>query len=335
MQRSAAFFGHTGMKKTLSILLLMAVLGQACKKHHDQPTVPENVYVTGDDGHNPILWSNGKTQILATDGGYGSQVLLDGSDVYVGGISNPPKGINFAGPSGQFTIWKNGAASFIGTPSFIRDPIAIALSGSDVYYSCGQVYKNGSLEQLPGIGIRGYVSAAMAVGNDVYLAGDDSAGDGVYWKNGVLNVAAVNVNPSNLVDILSIYVSGNDVYIGGTDTLQRAAIWKNGIETPISNFGGQAIFNIRAIFVDATGAVYSTGNWVVGGTNAPAYWKDGVQVNLPLNGAAYGNATSISVSGDDVYVAGNTAQGAVLWKNGAATLLAAGGEANSVVMKPQ
>jgi hypothetical protein len=50
-------------------------------------------------------------------------------------------------------------------------------------------------------------------------------------------------------------------------------------------------------------------------------------VTLPLNGAAYGNASSIFVSGKDVYVAGTTAQGAVLWNNGVATLLAAGGNA--------
>jgi hypothetical protein len=272
---------------------------------------------------------------LATTGGFGSQVLLDGNDVYVGGISNPSTVLQYAGLVGQFTYWKNGVITTIGGQGLFRGPIAIAVSGSDVYYSTGQVYKNGSQIQLPGFGGRGYVSASMAVGGDVYLAGGDSVGDAVYWKNGVLNVVAANASPGLGVEALSMYVSGPDVYVGGTDSLQRAAIWKNGVETVVQNFGGQSAFNVRAIFVDATGAVYSTANWIVGGTNAPAYWKNGVQVDLPLDGATYGNATSIYVSGDDVYVAGTTSQGAVLWKNGAATLLAAGGEANSVVVKPQ
>lgn len=133
-----------------------------------------------------------------------------------------------------------------------------------------------------------------------------------------------------------MYVTPNgDVYVGGADAQQHGAIWKNGVETtPQSSGGALPLFNVRAIFVNGAD-VYSTSNLVLGlgGTNAPAYWKNGVEVDLPMNGAPYGNATSIFVSGNDVYISGTTSQGAVLWKNGVYTLLAAGGSANSVVVQ--
>ena len=324
------------MKKTLSILLLLALVSQGCSKHHDHPASgTATVYVTGDDGTNPILWTNGKAQTLATSGGFGAQVLLNGSDVYVAGISGEDSFNNrgVAGLFANYTYWKNNVGNTISTSQWVRDPVAFAINGSDIYYSGGQAYKNGTLVTLAGFGGRGYLSAATSAGGNVYLAGGDSVGNGVYWKNGVMQVVIPNLTPSTGgVGILSIFVAGNDVYIGGTDPQQQAGIWKNGVEKTIHSFGGQELFNVRAIFVSGDD-VYSTSNWVLNGANAPAYWKNGVQVNLPLNGATYGNANSIFVSGNDVYVAGTTSQGAVLWKNGVGTLLAAGGEANSVVVQ--
>ncbi|MEO6584030.1 MAG: hypothetical protein ABIO05_06880, partial [Ferruginibacter sp.] len=54
-------------------------------------------------------------------------------------------------------------------------------------------------------------------------------------------------------------------------------------------------------------------------------WKNGVNTHI-TNGSA--NASSVYVSGTDVYVAGNgftgTKYGAIVWKNGVGTLLTNG-----------
>lgn len=322
-----------GMKRASSILIcFLALLGQSCSKHHDNDPFPGSatVYVAGDDGVNPVLWIDGKAQTLATDGGFASQVLLAGSEVYVAGVSdqgtNPS--LTPAGPYGQYGYWKNGAETRVGTPKFLMSPIAIAVNGNDVYFSNGPLYKNGSSVSLAGLGEQGFVCSAMTVAGDVYLAGRDSTGNGVYWKNGVLHLVAATQPIGPAIQIYCMYVSNGDVYVGGSDLQDRGAIWINGLEHQMP----WPLWDVVCIFVDGSD-VYSISHVVVNNFNIPAYWKNGVQVNLPLNGAAYGNATSIFVSGGDVYVTGVTSHGAVLWKNGVEKVLSSRGEAFSVAVR--
>ncbi|HEV2478369.1 MAG TPA: hypothetical protein VGS79_01845 [Puia sp.] len=328
------------MKRPLSLLLLLALFSQGCSKHHSNPgsrSGPGNVYVTGRDSSNPILWTNGQPQELDTNGGFGTQVAVSGSDVYVGGVSDENPYAMWDGPEimGKFTYWKNGAETTIGGPGVVEGAFGIAVQGNNVYYLASALYENGAVVPLQGQGSKGFISAAQVVGNDVYIAGCDSAGDGVYWKNGVLHVFAATQSPGTFIVVSCLYVTPNgDVYAGGTDAQQGAAIWRNGVETKVLSSGGALpLTNVKAIFVSGTD-VYSISRVAVfGGSSLPAYWKNGVEVNLPPGNASYGNANSIFVAGNDVYVAGTTSQGAVLWKNGVATLLAAHGEANSVVVQ--
>ena len=333
----AGFLVISDMKRPLSLLLLLGLLGPACSKHHDNPgsaSGPGTVYVTGSDGVNPVLWINGQPQKLATNGGFGAQVVLNGTDVYVAGASGENNALQLtpAGIMGQFAYWKNGVETKLGTPGILESSIAITVNGNNVYYAGGRVYENGSPVTLQGMGSADFVSSAQTVGGDVYFAGNDSIGDGAYWKNGVLHVIAQTQSLGSGIQIFCMYVSNGDVYVGGTDLQRNAAIWKNGVETTVQSSSGDPLFDVRAIFVDGSD-VYSISNLLVGTTNAPAYWKNGVQVNLPLNGATYGNATSIFVSGSDVYVTGATSHGAILWKNGVETVLAASGQASSVVVQ--
>jgi hypothetical protein len=326
------------MKKLLSFSLLLAVFGSGCSKHHSQPgTGSGTVYVTGGDTLNPILWINAEPQKLDTNGGFGSQVLLAGNDVYVAGVSDEIPYAMLQGPElmGKYTYWKNGAETTIGSPGGMAWPITIAVEGNSVYYTGRVLYANGAVVPLPGTGSQGFIGPAVTVGSDVYVAGCDSIGDGVYWKNGILHVFAHTPTPGAAIPVSCLYVTpGGDVYVGGTDWQNRAAIWKNGIETTIASSGSAVpLNNIRSIFVNGTD-VYSTSMLsFTGGTYMPAYWKNGVEVELPGNGATYGIANSIFVSGSDVYVAGTTSLGGVLWKNGVATLLSPRGNANSVVVQ--
>jgi len=324
-----------GMGRVYFILFALVILGQGCSKHHDDNNltvsgVSGTVFVAGSDGTNPTLWVDGQARTLATDGGYADRVILDGNDVYVAGISNqgPYANITPAGPSGQYGYWKNGVLTAVGPSKLARWPAAIAVEGNDVYFSSGPLYKNGTLVSLPGLGQTGAVVWAMAVGGDVYLAGRDSIGDGVYWKNGDMHLVAATQSLGPGIQFYCMYVSNGDVYIGGSDVQDRGVIWKNGV----ANVMPSPLWDVIAVFVDGSD-VYSISHVLVNGNNIPAYWKNGVQVNLSFNGATYGNASSIFVSKGNVYVTGYTSRGAVLWKNGVETLLSSSGEAYSVVVR--
>ena len=325
------------MKKILSILLFVALLGQGCSKHHsDSGQGSATVYVTGSDSINPILWTNGQAEKLDTNGGSGAQVVVAGSDVYVGGVSDQNPYAMMQGPEnmGKYTYWKNGVEITIGGPETLEGPFGIAVQGSNVYYiTRGALYENGVVVPLQGLGSKGSIAAIRAVGSDVYLAGYDSIGDGVYWKNGVLHVFAPASSPNTFLTVYCLFVTPNgDVYIGGTDGQQHAAIWKNGLETTVEPSGSN-LSVVTAIFVSGTDVYSICYPWFTAITTEAFYYKNGVPVNLSFNGASYGYPNSIFVSGDDVYVAGTASQGAVLWKNGVGTLLAAHGEATSVVVQ--
>jgi hypothetical protein len=245
-----------------------------------------------------------------------------------------------AGPSGQYAYWKNGIQNYIGSPGFLNGIICISVAGNNLYYSTSyQIWGNGIITTLQGSG-SGYIRSIFTDGTDVYIAGSDSVGDAVYWKNGKLNVVAQGYYPTynsgSDPTVSCIYVSGNDIYIGGTSIDIRGVFWKNGVATYLqSKNTAWPLTNVNSIFV-AGNDVYATGDLVVpnnGGSNAPAYWKNGIEIDLPLNGAKYGNSTSIFVSGSDVYVSGYTSDGAVYWKNGVETILSSQGTANSIFVQ--
>jgi len=89
-----------------------------------------------------------------------------------------------------------------------------------------------------------------------------------------------------------------DVYVAGAFE-GKAVLWKNGDTQFLSDGSLNAVAS--SVFVSA-GCVYVAGSI---GSNA-ILWKDGVAQNLSV-----GAASSVFVSGDDVYVVGNK-----LWKNG-------------------
>ena len=152
---------------------------------------------------------------------------------------------------------------------------------------------------------------------DVYVAGAEYNGVtnvAKYWKNGIavnLTYASKNVEP------YSIYVSGNDVYVAGKVYPDNPAYpgesiaiyWKNGIAVNLTD--GVSASSITVAGND----VYVAGYGVIIYTNCPRctpsmsfmsvakYWKNGNPVNLS-DGSKDNIANSITVSGNDVYVAG-------------------------------
>lgn len=89
--------------------------------------------------------------------------------------------------------------------------------------------------------------------------------------------------------------------------------------------------------------VYVAGYEITAGVKTPVYWKNGVITRLSQAGES-GQASSIAVSGQDIYVTGSqensaTSTGpATVWKNGTPTNLAGAGDARAnrifVVSRP-
>lgn len=315
--------------------LLFVIFIASCTKtpqSTNQATGP-TVYVVGDNGTHPVLWKNGIADILASSDGSARQVLVSGNDVYVAGASGENDNLSPAGSVGQYVYWKNGVSNNIGAPEFLGSPSSVAVAGNNVYYSGTAFWENGAAVTLNGLG-SGFLSAVFAAGNDIYVVGSDSVGDAVYWENGVLHVVAQGDSPDTDPYLTCLYVSGNDVYLGGANVAGMAVYWKNGVvDTLRTAISGGYVAVTRSIFVSGND-VYAAGTvLIIGGVYAPAYWKNGVEYDLPLNGAVYGSANAIFVTGPDVYVAGGTSAGAVYWKNGVETTLSSTGSANSIYVQ--
>jgi hypothetical protein len=317
----------------LSFVFLM-VLYVSCTKSMSGTSNANGtgIYIVGSNGKNPVLWKNGAMRVLSATGGSASQVQVYNNTLYIGGISGQSTSglINPGGPGGENVYWINGVQNNI-SASLNPGQVSFAFSGNNFYYTNGfRLYENGSVISLPGKP-SGYLSSVFATGSDIYVAGSDSVGDAVYWKNQTMHIVEQGNYPTYSSgpgpSVSCLFVSGTDVYLGGIDAGDTAVYWKNGLATPVVGSTG-----IISLFVSG-GDLYFTGYLIHSGTPAPAYWKNGVEHDLPLNGAAYGNANSILVSGTDVYVTGQTSLGAVYWKNGVEIILSSAGTANGIYVQ--
>lgn len=233
-----------------------------------------------------------------------------GYDVYMAGMSNS-----------KAVYWKNGVEVDLAPQGVAQ---SIVVSGSDVYVG-GYVivsglaqaayWKNGQQVILGHSGISHVFNIGLN-GSDVYCVGDilgpsgtitDSA---VYWKNGV----PFRLSPESNGKALSILFAGTETYISGqvwSTATDSGVVWKNG------NKNWYVIGSVNALALSQADTFF-VGN--VGQT--PAYWTQSALHNLNTTGYA----TSIAISGTDVYIGGDTisASGnyqAVYWKNDVVTAL--------------
>ncbi len=328
------------------------------------PTPDSTVYIAGNTGAFPVLWKNGVADTLSSTFGDANQVVLSGNDVYVAGYyqngSNPHSNL-IAGNTGtgQYVYWKNGTANNVDTPQLIGNPPTVAISGTDVYFTDGYGWKNGSLISLPGTGtpgknfFQGSVVATCTDGTDIYFAGTDTLENGVHWKNGAMTIAAPYGGRGTTLPLVHcIYVSGGNVYVGGM--AQQGVYWYDGTAyfmqpRPSDN---SYLSSVISLFVSGTD-VYTTGVLIPIGLPAnvylgAAYWKNGVEVDLTTNNPAPGPnttyvTTSVFIQGSDVYVSGYfktfisgalpTVDSAVYWKNGIEYNMHTPGDANSILVK--
>jgi hypothetical protein len=327
------------------------------------PVTPDStVYIAGYNGANAILWKNGIPDTLSPTLGIANQVLVSGNDVYVAGVYQgtlitPPSNNNGGPGVGQYVYWKNGVPNNIDTMQLIGYPPVISVSGTDVYYTNRNGWKNGALLVFPAMGspnknfFTGYARCTFAVGSDVYFAGSDTSQNAVYWKNGDLNIAEPYFGRGSTVPLVScMYVSGNDVYVGGM--ADRGIYWVNGTLNYMQlRIDDSYLDNLTSIFVSGND-VYNTGKIIAlllgaGNYAGAAYWKNGVEIDLqtinPPDASTTYITTSVFVTGSDVYVAGYFTKitspavpptdSAVYWKNGVEYSLHTPGRANSIYVR--
>jgi len=207
----------------------------------------------------------------------------------------------------------------------------IAVSGADVHiagtvngnspYSLAVRWKNGEGTVLGGGAVLSRASGIALKGADAFVAGWD--GGAKYWKNtvafglgsatGTGDVAAVAVT-----DTGEVLAAGYVLNLAG---VQVATLWRNGEPAALSD----GVLPASAQALAAAGQdVYAAGYVVVGNTRVAATWKNGVQTTLRASPGRSSEATGIVPYGTDVYVSGYDGGNAVLWKNGAETLLSDG-----------
>jgi len=171
----------------------------------------------------------------------------------------------------------------------------------------------------------------LACGRNVYVAGqeEDCA---TLWTNGVAQRLS-----SQKSEAKSVFASGSDVYVAGTED-GHPTLWKNGVAQRLSDGEGQAnsVFvsgkNVYVAGVASVPMTYSVERMIYDPRGyktmlVATLWVNGIEQNLGMlfddrmrKGIlkfdnTYSKATSVYVSDNDIYVAGEECTYLVLWKN--------------------
>lgn len=264
------------------ILILTAVIIASCKKSENLPEEKKevissnpnvDVYVAGWLNNYAAYWKNNEVhQVNNTDkGSSASAIAVQGADVYLSGYV-----LNTSGEI-IITYWKNGV------PVYLKN------------------LGNSTMNATTGIAVRG---------NDVYVAGRTERYNGsvqgisaTVWKNGVATYFDNDVDTdANAISI----TSNGDIYVAGKKD-GRACYWKNGSIVYVGDrVQSSAAYAICISGSDVYVAGYSTAyNVNELSKQKPVYWKNGIQINLPIDGSADAlRASAIAANGTDVYVVG-------------------------------
>lgn len=193
-----------------------------------------DVYVTGYEKNAASVkvakyWKNGEAFSI-TDGtkdAEGMSIVVLGDDVYVSGYETATSGTK---------IWKNGARISIEN---ITGPIVNALcaSGNDLYATGTKTAGNSDIwywKNETGVQLtEALATRAITVsGSTVYVAGQNTSFQAVYWKNESIVVLDESETPGGS-EAKSIFVSGENVYAVGKKGLD-IVYWKNSVLVKIS-----------------------------------------------------------------------------------------------------
>lgn len=337
--------------KFLFVIFIIGLLG--CKS--EDAVTPSNVnplnlvpssipgvYVGGYEeaksGWKAKIWKNEDINFASPNISEINDIFVSGKDIYV--VGSESKGLIQTA-----TIWKNGVSTNLGNGLESSNATGIFVINNDVYV-CG--YQTSSIKPKPAIGIvwkNGVaseiapnleLSSIFVSGSDVFTCGTGGSTketSGVYfYKNGQKLYFEMNGGWTT-----GLFVSENNVYASGYGTTRpgQAKIWKNGVVTVLDQLNVGSI-GANDIFVSGSDI------YVVGYKSLPQVpfqklipslailWKNGVASNLS-DGISNSIATSLFVSGKDIYVCGSEfttisqvtigSRSGVIWKNGIKTVV--------------
>jgi hypothetical protein len=287
-----------------------------------------SVYVAGSESVGPgvgfnksigkywknLVATNLTTAVNSASTGAGD-IFVNGKDVHIVGVEWRDDAHNRA------VYWKNGV------PTYLTDTNFGSEAHSVVVTPAGDVYVGGN-----------YYSFSSGVNHQIIT----------YWKNGIKQNDITD--GSQYAYSSALDASDTDVVIVGQDTLYGPTkYWRNGVPTilnPSLNLATGAILNnywdIKLIGTD----VYVAGGTLIDPTSTtinPEYWLNGIGTTLssfpissPGSNVPVPWATSIAISGSDIYFGGsmvynNDSYGACYWKLGATPFVSVTDPKNSSV----
>ncbi len=282
------------------------------------------------------------TSINPTSGGYGTELIISGSNfspnlveniVTIGGVSAEVKNststtLTVLVPSldeGDLPIkvsTKAGTADG-STFKYIYDVFVTGSEMNSDGFQVAKYWKNGTPIELSDGKSSISVSSITIAGNTIYVVGTEykaSERNIKLWING----AESNVTTSTKAVAFDITIDGTDIYIAGYENKGAqdiATYWKNGTPTYLTDGSRPAL--IRSIAISG-GNIYAAGFEYNESKAVAKYWKNGVPVAL-TDGLKSASSRDIAVEGNDVYVCGveseNSVETAKFWKNGNVTTL--------------
>jgi len=319
------------------VALIVSVAFVSCNKEDDNFYHPQkkDVYVAGyeynaQNKNVATLWKNGKAQNL-TDGtqdAKANSVYISGGDVYVAGYEYNAQAQSVA------KLWKNGKAQNLTDGTCDAEANSVFVSSGDVYvagfeasgqeytewygtYNCyvAKLWKNGVAQSLTNGTFEAKANSVFVSGDDVYVAGYERGEYDYYYAKVWINSVVQNISNDNSI-ANSVFVSGSNVYVAGWEGVYlSAAVWTNSVAQNIITGSMYASYYANSVFVSDNN-VYAVGSRSYSqrsmSSQSAILWKNGEDIS-----STYGAfASSVYVSGDDVYVAGRQEDiGAMIWKN--------------------
>jgi hypothetical protein len=334
------------MKKLnqIAIILFTILLSFSCSNDDDSKSEKSiNVYTAANlipEGSQGIskVFKNGSEvfKTLNSDQSpYFEDMFVSGTDVYVVGrtVYSPARSSNRGGPPNAARLWKNGQMSTISTSEYgLGGKTSIVVNGSNVYIafneynsaykSVAKIRVNGTTSSLdlPAQTTSSVVESISESNGDVYSVGaaykSNGSIDFIIWKNKLIDKLMTDTRS------VSKIISSNGIqYILGTNLNGKITIWKKEgatISTLISL--NSVLSEYPKSFAISGTDTYIVGESEVNGKYAATIWINGVKTIL-TDGMLNSNASSVSISGNDVYVAGyitdsNNNDTPTVWRNG-------------------
>lgn len=323
------------MRKFRYLLFVTAVLIFSCNKPDNNDNVKTNdVFIAGYKFNwnppepminVPTLWKNSVAERLS-DNGMALSVYCSDGDVYVAGYTGPDI-------DPRATIWKNGTATILSdqyseahSVFVLNDDVYVAgFAGEDHSKAIAILWKNGSANILSDLYSIAY--SVFVSGDEYYVAGGDNYQGGLFqaalWDKNGKTILSDNISVAR-----SVFVANGVVYVAGRDydgEHSLATLWRNGSVKILS--GERSYAN----------SVYVSGNdvWVAGilvtGTSPDEalLWKNDTLQDF-VTGHQF-SPSSLCISEDKVFVAGNNGNGSEIYLNGVYTDLQEGPSSHDTI----